>query len=71
MTNKKIGPLEITEEHLLYLDDLRNSGIVNMFGAAPYLKRHFEMSEYDARETLLHWMQTYGQRHPKTGTDDE
>ena len=28
-------PEYLTEEHLLYLDQLRESGVTNMFGAVP------------------------------------
>ena len=49
----------ITNDHLSYLDDLRESGITNMFGAAPYIQEEFDMDEKDARETLSFWMHNF------------
>lgn len=39
-----------------YLDELRDSGEVNMFGAAPYVAENFFISKQDARQVLLEWM---------------
>lgn len=36
MTNR---PEIVTEEHLKFLDRLRESGATNMYGASPYLVR--------------------------------
>lgn len=51
------------EEYFEYLDQLRESGVTNMFGAAPYLEQTFGLHLYEARDILLEWMQTFGQRH--------
>lgn len=49
-----------------YLDDLRESGETNMFGAAPYLQREFpDLSAAEARAVLLDWMNTFAERHSK------
>ena len=56
-------PKIVTEDHLEYLDDLRESGVVNMFGAAPYVRREFGLSEKDAGDTLQYWMDTFSNRH--------
>jgi hypothetical protein len=56
---------EIREEYLTYLDDLRESGVTNMFGAAPYLEQTFGLERREAREILTHWMKTFGDRHPE------
>jgi len=42
-----------------YLDELRESGATNMFGAAPYVVREFGLSKREARDVLLAWIQTY------------
>ncbi len=55
---------EITEEYLRFLDSLRDSGATNMFGAAPYLREMYDLNEKDARKTLMHWMNTFEERHP-------
>ena len=58
-------PEALIEEHLEYLDALRESGQVNMFGARPYLWREFpDLLESEARRILLYWMQTFSERHP-------
>jgi len=33
----------VMDEHLDYLDELRDSGITNMFGAWPYLMSMFDL----------------------------
>lgn len=43
-----------------FLEDLRQSGITNMFGAVPYLQQAFpELSELEAEDVLANWMQNY------------
>ena len=54
----------IADEHLEYLDDLRESGDTNMFGARPYLLSEFpELTKQEAGKILLYWMETFGERH--------
>jgi len=48
---------------LQFLDALRDSGAVNMFGAAPYLQEAFpELTRGQARKMLFHWMDTFSER---------
>lgn len=58
---KKINkPDCVKDEYLCYLDDLRDSGITNMFGARPYLMKEFpELSKQDSSEVLSYWMETF------------
>lgn len=50
----------IRVEHLDYLDDLKNSGTVNMYQARPYLMREFpELTSQQAALVLSHWVQAY------------
>ena len=49
---------DLTKE-FAYLVRLRDSGETNMFGAAPYLQRHFNYSSEEAKEVLLKWMQSF------------
>lgn len=59
-------PEFVKEEHLQYLDDLRESGITNMFGARPYLMEDFsELKQSEAGQILTYWMQTFSDRHPQ------
>lgn len=54
-------PDYITDEHLEYLDDLRESGDTNMYGATPFLMREFpDLEEKTAGEILVYWMKTFG-----------
>ena len=45
-----------------YLDNLRESGVVNMFGATPYVQEAFDLTKAEARAILKEWMETYGKR---------
>ena len=45
-----------------FLDELRESGETNMFGAAPYLVGAFALSEHEARRTLVEWIMTFDER---------
>lgn len=61
-------PKCLTEEHLLYLDRLRESGVTNMFGAVPYIQLEFpDLSEQEAKQVLVHWMKSFSDRHPERG----
>jgi len=63
-------PKGLTEEHLVYLDELVDelveSGMTNMFGAVPYLAREFGLEEETARRYLgYYWIRTFNDRHPR------
>ena len=53
-------PENCTDEHLEYLDGLRESGITNMYGGAAYLVDDFDLSKKEARGVLFYWMGTFG-----------
>jgi hypothetical protein len=61
ITKSKSRPANITDEHLEYLDALRESGVTNMFGAGSYVENEFSVSRREARDILMYWMQTFGQ----------
>ena len=46
-------------EYYEYLEDLRQSGATNMFGAAPYLQEDFGLDRREAKNILLSWMTHY------------
>jgi len=56
-------PEFVEEEHLEFLDDLRESGVTNMYGARPYLIDAFDLDKNTARDILSYWMKTFGERH--------
>lgn len=59
-------PEGLTDEHLEFLDELRESGATNMFGATPYLVQSFvDLSEDTARSYLSYWMKTDNQGRVK------
>lgn len=57
--NTPLVPSAWREEHRTYLNELRESGVTNMFGAGPYLEDAFSLDKRDAQKVLLHWMATF------------
>jgi len=52
------------EEYFIFLDELIDSGVTNMYGAIPYLmKAYSELTEGEASIILSEWMQTFSKRH--------
>lgn len=55
---------QINKEHIGYyktLEEIRRSGICNMWGAAPYLAEMEDISEEKAEEVLLEWINNYNE----------
>ena len=50
------------ERYFKYLDDLRQSGVTNMFAAGPYLAFTFVITKLEAREILARWMISFAER---------
>ena len=52
-----------------FLDNLRETGITNMYGATPYIEQRFGVNYEEAKQFLVTWMDTYGTRmaHQFTG----
>lgn len=60
----------VLDEHLGYLDELRESGITNMFSARPHILAEFPyLSEKEAGKVLVYWMHAFGERHSKQETE--
>ena len=57
----------VQEKYLVYLDQLRESGVTNMFGAGEYLEAQFNLSRKEAKEILIYWIKTFDKRHRKEG----
>lgn len=53
------------EQVFEYLDNLRESGVTNMFGAAPYIEEEFGVTKREAKAFLVEWMETFSTRHPE------
>ena len=47
-----------------FLDDLRESGDTNMWGAGSYVQAEFDVDKNAARDLVLEWMETFEERHP-------
>ncbi|MCP4482751.1 MAG: hypothetical protein GY817_08390 [bacterium] len=51
----------IDKKYSDFLLALRDSGVTNMFGAAPYLQREFGLDKREAREILSNWMKSFNE----------
>ena len=47
------------QEVFEFLNDLRESGDTNMFGASPYVEREFGFSRSEARSLVSLWMANF------------
>ena len=50
MTNNK---------YWIYLEELRKSGVTNMYGAGPYLEETFDLTRREANKILGDWMRNF------------
>ena len=46
-------------EYYVYLEELRQSGVTNMFGATPYLREEFGLGRREAIKIVANWMDNY------------
>ena len=60
-----LKPAIVEDDHLTFLDELRESGVTNMFGAGPYLRETFGLSRAESHEILAYWMTSFEERHPE------
>lgn len=56
-------------EYFTYLDDLRESGETNMWGAGVYLEHSFGVDRGDARKILMTWMDYFDEVDPMDRVD--
>ena len=47
------------QEVFEYLNDLRESGATNMFGAPPYVEQRFSISKSESRKLVSLWMNNF------------
>jgi hypothetical protein len=57
--------MELQDKVNVFLDSVRESGAINMFGAAPYVAEAFGVSKQEARDLVKNWMQTFAERNAK------
>tara|TARA_R100000458_G_scaffold26873_1_gene24364 strand:+ start:1651 stop:1872 length:222 start_codon:yes stop_codon:yes gene_type:complete len=56
--------MDISQDQVnVFLDNLRESGATNMFGAGSYIQQAFGVTKYDANRFLTKWMDTFNERH--------
>jgi hypothetical protein len=69
MFNKEGYPIrEDWEEYYQMLENIRQSGVTNMFGALPLLKEFCpELSHKEAQAILVNWMRNYDELSKKYG----
>ena len=48
-----------TNKYWIFLENLRRSGVINMYCASIYLERIFYLSSDEADKILLEWMAKY------------
>lgn len=57
-------PSFVTDDHLTYLDGLRESGVTNMYGATPYIQSEYpELTKEQTKGLLMYWLKTFGQNN--------
>ena len=55
----------VTEAMLIYLDELRESGLTSMFGAPAYVEEVFNTTKEESWEITGYWLDTFGDREVK------
>ena len=61
----------VVKDMHVFLNDLRDSGVTNMFGAAPYLQKEFGLEKGEARQVLANWMQSFSENLDERITYDD
>lgn len=51
----------ILDEWMTYLNELRESGRTNMFGAGSFLVEEYGLTLKDARTVLKYWMENFNE----------
>ena len=59
LPDKMVEDEHLRNEIYLYLEELRESGETNMFGAGTYIQRDFKLSKDKAITYLSDWMKQY------------
>ena len=74
MTPKTKTKRETTEQErevMGYLNELRDSGITNMFGAGPYIENRFTLDKTEAKRILVLWMTNFNEEADYNYVEDE
>ena len=54
---------EFKEQVFGFLDAIRESGSMNMFGSGPVVQEAFGVDRHQSKELVLEWMNTFAKRH--------
>ena len=54
-----MSEIALQTEYRQFLNQLRRSGVTNMYGASPYIAEAFDLSSSDARKVLGLWMEAF------------
>jgi len=46
-------------EYFQFLNELRDSGEINMWGASPYLEAEFGLDRKEAKDIFLAWIRSF------------
>jgi hypothetical protein len=67
--NEKYPIREDWEEYYFTLEGIRRTGVVNMWGAHPYLQACYpnDLSDEEARQILCNWIHNYDKLNEKYG----
>ena len=47
---------QLEKEVFTYLNELRDSGVTNMFGATPYIQEEFSLDKKTAKDLFIQWI---------------
>lgn len=50
---------KLEKEIKFYLDKLRKSGVVNMFGSKRFIMEEFGLDDIEATKALVNWMRNF------------
>jgi hypothetical protein len=64
-----MNPL-IKQEHLDFLDGLRESGRTNMYRAGKYVRNYFSVSEHLTKDIWSYWMENFDANGTKIRAED-
>ena len=69
MENNKYPIREDWEDYYKTLEAIRRTGVVNMYGASPYLKECYpdELTNDQAKDVLINWIENYKELNEKFG----
>jgi hypothetical protein len=56
------------QKYFKFLDDLRQAGTTNMFGAGIYLVQEYGITNAEAKDIVLDWMKSYETTEPTPST---